>query len=92
MKLISNEYSGRLKHWQRTLQQDFYMPVQPIVFEGFVTMEQLTPEDAAKGDFAPIPEGFAWGHTWEYMWIRRRSQPSDPLGGTYPMPTRERPN
>ena len=70
MKLMSNEYSGRLKHWQRTLQQDFYRPVAGIAFEGFLTMDQLTPEEAAKGHFAPIPEGFQWGHTWEYMWVR----------------------
>ena len=70
MKLISNEYMGRLRHWQRTIQQDFYMPVQPIAFEGFTTMAQLSVEEAARGDFAPIPEGFRWGHTWEYMWVR----------------------
>ena len=70
MKLMSNEYRDRLNHWQRTIQQDFYMPVQPIAFEGFVTMAQLTMEEAAKGDFRPIPKGFQWGHTWEYMWLR----------------------
>ena len=70
MKLMSNEYHDRLQHWQRTIQQDFYVPVQPIAFEGFVTMEQLTVEEAAKGAFQPIPEGFQWGHTWEYMWVR----------------------
>ena len=70
MNLMSREYSDRLNHWQRTIQQDFYVPVQPIEFEGFVTMEQLTPEATAKGQFAPIPEGFVWGRTWEYMWVR----------------------
>ena len=70
MQLMSNEYQGRLKHWQRTIQQDFYMPVQQIHFEGYVTMDQLTLEEAAKGPFQPIPEGFQWGHTWEYMWLR----------------------
>ena len=39
MNLMSREYSDRLNHWQRTIQQDFYMPVQPVEFEGFVTME-----------------------------------------------------
>ncbi len=70
MQLMNNEYRDRLEHWQRTIQQDFYMPVQPIHFEGFLTMDQLTVEEAAKGDFRPIPEGFVWGHTWEYMWVR----------------------
>ena len=70
MNLMSREYGGRLKHWQRTLQQDFYRPVAEIAFEGFTTMEQLTVEEAAKGHFAPVPEGFVWGRTWEYMWVR----------------------
>ena len=72
MNLMSREYGGRLAHWQRTLQQDFYAPVGDIAFEGFVTMEQLTLEEAARGHFAPIPEGFEWGRTWEYMWVRAR--------------------
>ena len=72
MNLMSKEYGGRLKHWQRTLQQDFYRPVAEIAFEGFTTMEQLTVEEAAKGHFAPVPEGFVWGRTWEYMWVRAR--------------------
>ena len=70
MQLMSNEYRGRLKHWQRTIQQDFYVPMQPISFEGFVTMDQLTVEEAARGSFQPIPEGFQWGRTWEYMWVQ----------------------
>ena len=70
MQLMSNEYRDRLRHWQRTIQQDFYLPVKTIDFEGFVTMEQLTPEDASRGCFTPIPDGFRWGHTWEYMWVR----------------------
>ena len=72
MKLMSKEYVGRLEHWQRTLTQDFYCAVGDIAFEGFTTMEQLAPKAAAKGDFLPIPEGFEWGRTWEYMWVRAR--------------------
>ena len=63
MNLMSKDYGGRLEHWQRTLQQDFYCPVAEIAFEGFTTMEQLTAEEAAKGHFEPIPEGFVWGRT-----------------------------
>lgn len=70
MPLMNNEYRDRLTHWQRTLQQDFYQPLEPISFEGFTTMEQLTPETAAKQRFQPIPKGFVWGHTWEYLWLR----------------------
>ena len=57
---------------QRTLSQDFYRPLDEICFEGFTTMEHLTPEQAEKGCFMPVKEGTEWGHTWEYMWMRAR--------------------
>ena len=86
MKLMSNEYMGRLRHWQRTIQQDFYMPVQPIAFEGFTTMAQLSVEEASQGRFAPILEGFRWGHTWEYMWVRATVEiPTECTGQTVVM-------
>ena len=70
MPLMTPEYRDRLKHWQRVLSQDFYHPLGDIVFEGFTTMEHLTPEQALQGDFQPVPVGLEWGHTWEYMWVR----------------------
>ncbi len=70
MPLLHSEYKDRLAHWQRVLAEDFYHPLEEISFEGFTTMEHLTPEEAAKGPFKPVPEGIAWGHTWEYMWMR----------------------
>lgn len=72
MALLHSEYKDRLTHWQRVLAQDFYRPMGEIALEGFTTMEHLTPEQAAQGSFAPIPEGMYWGHTWEYMWCRSR--------------------
>lgn len=72
MALLHSEYKDRLTHWQRVLAQDFYRPLGEIPLEGFTTMEYLTPGQAAQGDFAPIPEGLRWGHTWEYMWCRGR--------------------
>ena len=70
MPLMNPEYQDRLKHWQRVLSQDFYHPLGDIAFEGFTTMEHLTPEQALRGDFRPVPVGLEWGHTWEYMWVR----------------------
>ncbi|MCI6041354.1 MAG: glycosyl hydrolase-related protein [Clostridiales bacterium] len=70
MPLMHSEYTSRLAHWQRVLAEDFYQPLEVLRFEGFYTMEYLTPEQAAKGPFAPVPEGLRWGKTWEYMWLR----------------------
>lgn len=70
MSLMHSEYVSRVQHWQRVLAEDFYHPLEEIRFEGFTTMEHLTPEEARKGAFAPMPEGTEWGRTWEYMWVR----------------------
>ena len=70
MSLLHSEYRDRLAHWQRVLAEDFYRPLEPIRFEGFFTMEHLTPQQAARRAFSPVEEGTAWGRTWEYLWCR----------------------
>lgn len=70
MSLIHSEYRARIGHWQRVLAQDFYHPLEEIHFEGFTTMEHLTPDAARSGAFVPYEEGTLWGRTWEYLWLR----------------------
>ena len=72
MKYMHSEWRARLEHWLRTLKDDFYLPLGPIVVEGFFTMDYLTPAEAMRRDFAPITPGTAWGHSWEYCWLRGR--------------------
>lgn len=81
MSLMHSEYQARVAHWQRVLAQDFYHPLEKIQFEGFTTMEHLTPEQAQAGAFAPFAEGTPWGHTWEYLWLRASITPSPPGTG-----------
>ncbi|MBQ6517776.1 MAG: alpha-mannosidase [Anaerolineaceae bacterium] len=70
MKYMHSEWRGRLDHWIDTLKKDFYHPLGPITVEAALTMEQLTPEQAGKLTFVPMEPGTAWGHTWEYCWLR----------------------
>ncbi|MBR6219012.1 MAG: alpha-mannosidase [Clostridia bacterium] len=72
MKYMHSEWQHRLRHWLETLKKDLYLPLGPIEVESFMTMDQLTPEAAARGDFAPMAPGTKWGHTWEYCWMRGR--------------------
>lgn len=72
MSLMHSEYRARVKHWQRVLAQDFYLPLEEIAFEGFASMAHLTPDEAARGDFRPMPVGTEWGRTWEYLWLRAK--------------------
>ena len=70
MKLMHSEWQDRVKHWIRTLKDDFYEPLGEISWEAFTTMEYLTPQEAQEGDFAPVGPGFTWGREWEYAWFK----------------------
>ena len=70
MGILTSEWQGRLRHWIRTLKDDFYLPLEPIEFEGFQTLEYLSPEEAQKGPFRPVTPGERWGNTWQYGWFR----------------------
>jgi alpha-mannosidase len=41
-----------------------------VAWSGFVTSEQLTPEEAQRRPFQPMPEGTPWGAKWEYAWFK----------------------
>ena len=70
MKYMHSEWRGRLAHWKETLKKDFYIPLGDIPMEGFLSMDQLSPADALKGTFQPIPFGTRWGRTYEYCWMK----------------------
>ncbi|MDD5707716.1 MAG: glycoside hydrolase family 38 C-terminal domain-containing protein [Kiritimatiellae bacterium] len=48
----------------------FYVKVVEVPLSGFVTSEQLTPAQAVRGRFKPMPAGTSWGAKWEYAWFR----------------------
>ena len=70
MKYMTPEWNKRLEHWLYTLRQDFYRLLGDIPVEAFRTMEQLSLEEASKGQFAPMPFGTRWGRSYEYCWMR----------------------
>ena len=72
MKHPASEWKMRIAHWIETLKQDLYLPLGPIGIEAFETMDYLTPDEAAKGPFAPMEPGTPWGPTWGYCWMRSR--------------------
>ena len=48
----------------------FYRELGHVTFDGFVTKEQLTAEEAGWRRFKPMPPGTPWGAKWEYAWFR----------------------
>ncbi len=69
MGILSPEWEGRIKHWIRTLEADFYEPLGEIEFQAFKTKEHLRYEELDQEKFVPVSGGFSWGETWEYCWF-----------------------
>ncbi len=70
MKVMHSEWEGRIKHWIRTLKDDFYEPLGEISWEAFRTMDYFSLEEAMGKDFEPVKPGFTWGNIWEYCWFK----------------------
>ena len=70
MKHMHSEWRQRLEHWVNTLKQDVYHPLQDFNFEGSLTMEHLTLDQARRLAYRPMPRGTHWGKTYEYCWLR----------------------
>ncbi|MBN1876642.1 MAG: alpha-mannosidase [Anaerolineae bacterium] len=67
---ITQEWQRRIDRWREELPQHFYSPLGAVALEGFITLEQLTPEEAQSHKFTPMPAGTPWGAKWEYGWFR----------------------
>ncbi len=67
---LNTEWRERIKAWRRELRNHFYCELGPIALSGFSTRDQLRPDIALKGNFAPMPPGTRWGAKWEYAWFR----------------------
>lgn len=67
---MDSEWSDRIKHWRRVMESLVFRPLGEAPLSGFVTQDHLTPAQAAKGKFKPMPKGTPWGAKWEYGWFR----------------------
>jgi len=67
---LTDEWRHRIERWEKILWKMTYRPLGKVELSGFVTREQLTAEQALKGDFRPAPVGMPWGAKWEYGWFK----------------------
>jgi alpha-mannosidase len=67
---LTKEWINRITHWNNALWQICYEPLQSLELSGFITHKHLTPEQALKHQFHPMPVGTAWGAKWEYGWFQ----------------------
>lgn len=68
--MLTPEWRGRIDHWRDALQRLCYLKLGEVPLEGFVTREQLSAEEAARGEYHLMPPGTPWGAKWEYAWFR----------------------
>ena len=70
---LNAEWRSRIEMWNGTLRNHhLYKPLGKMALSGFVTTEQLTPAQASRRRFKPMPAGAAWGKVWEYGWFKGR--------------------
>lgn len=67
---LSIEWVNRISHWNTALWKICYEPLASFELSGFITQKQLTPEQANKHKFHPMPVGTIWGNKWQYGWFK----------------------
>ena len=78
---LTPEWRGRIEEWRNLLRELSYVKLGEVPLSGFITKEQLSPAQAIKGAFRPMPRGTQWGARWEYCWFRGSVKlPSDARG------------
>lgn len=67
---LGRQWDERLRIWDEAFGRNLYTRLGDVALSGFVTMEQLSLEEAMARDFQPFPTGAQWGKKWEYGWFR----------------------
>lgn len=67
---LTEGWKRRLEGWQKAIAESVYRPLLAAEMEGFITLEQLTPQQAKQREFRPMPAGTPWGAKWEYAWFK----------------------
>lgn len=67
---LTKEWINRITHWDNALWRICYEPLATMELTGFVTRRHLTPDQALRHKFRPMPVGTPWGAKWEYGWFQ----------------------
>ena len=67
---IGRQWSDRLRIWAEQFPKHYYRKAGVIPVSYFTTMDHLSFENAAQGQYAPAPVGMQWGKKWAYAWFR----------------------
>jgi len=70
--MLTIEWRRRIDNWRRELPNHFYRPLGAVGMSGFITLDQLTVDEASRRESKPMPAGTKWGAKWEYGWFKGR--------------------
>lgn len=66
---LQAEWKDRIKIWKDELKKQFYKPILDLSWNGFLTMDYLSYDEAKKHEKTPFSAGTPWGKKWEYGWF-----------------------
>ena len=67
---IPRQDRRRIEAWTEELGRHLYVPIQQLAWEGFLTYEHLSWQDALEQGFSSFPSGTMWGAKGQYGWFR----------------------
>jgi len=66
---LKREYSGKINRFKEVIPKRMYQGLERVSFEGFITDEKLTFDEAHAHERSAYAEGTKWGKKWEYGWF-----------------------
>jgi alpha-mannosidase len=67
---LAAEWNERIRIWMEELKNHIFVKLSDVRFNGFVTKERLSYDEALTHEFVPMPQGTPWGAKWEYGWFQ----------------------
>lgn len=67
---LAAEMDGRIKIWMEELKKQIFIKLGDVRFEGWLTKERISYEEASKQEYKIMEPGTPWGGKWEYGWFR----------------------
>ena len=79
--MLTKEWKRRIDNWRVELPNHVYRPLGALPLNGFITVDQMTVEEAIEHEFEPMPVGTKWGAKWDYAWFKGQVTLPDAAAG-----------
>lgn len=66
---LSKEWARKIEYYLKAIPDYICTNINEFEFEGFVTQERLSLEEAVLREKQKFSAGMSWGYKWEYAWV-----------------------